>query len=157
MIGDVGFRLKRTVLRNGSFACASLPPSPPMARILLIDDDDPLRAALRESLEYAGHSVVEASEGAAGLALFDEHPFDLIITDLLMPGKEGVEVLMEIRKRKSPVKTLAISGGGARADLSYLQIAKVMGATEVLPKPFTARTLVETVDRVLGINPPATS
>ena len=101
-----------------------------MARILLIDDDDTVRTMLRLTLVHFGHTVIEARDGKEGLELFQDANVDLLITDIVMPEKEGLEVLMELRKKHPPVKIIAISGG------DYLHMAKLMGAAKVLAKPF---------------------
>ena len=77
-----------------------------MARILLIDDDDSVRTMLRLTLAHFGHSVIEARNGKEGLELFQHANADLLITDIVMPEKEGLEVLMELRKKHPPVKSL---------------------------------------------------
>ena len=120
-----------------------------MARILLIDDDDSVRRMINLSLSRLGHAVTEAGNGKEGLALLDRTAFDLIITDIVMPEMEGFEVLMALRKRQPPMKTIAISGGGRMAAVDYLQMAKTMGATTVLEKPFTNAALAAAVAETL--------
>src|SRR6185295_3799520 len=100
-----------------------------MPRILLIDDDDSVRTMLRRTLAHFGHTVIEARNGKEGLELFHSSEVDLIVTDIVMPEKEGLEVLMELRKKQTAVKVIAISGG------DYLHMAKLMGAAKVLAKP----------------------
>jgi DNA-binding response OmpR family regulator len=124
-----------------------------MARILVIDDDRLVRFTIRTALEQAGHSVVEAEDGARGIAAFDAGAFDLVVTDLLMPEKEGVETVREIRQRSTQVKILAVSGGGSMKMLDYLAMAEALGADRSLAKPFTSRALVEIVKELLA--PPA--
>jgi CheY-like chemotaxis protein len=118
-------------------------PTLTMARILLIDDDDTVRTMLRLTLVHFGHTVIEARDGKEGLELFQNTDVDLLITDIVMPEKEGLEVLMELRKRLPPVKIIAISGG------DYLQMAKLMGAAKVLAKPFSSSVLIEAIDELL--------
>jgi DNA-binding response OmpR family regulator len=120
-----------------------------MARILLIDDDDYVRAMLRLTLIHFGHVVIEARNGKEGLALFDGANVDLLITDIVMPEKEGLEVLMELRKKQTTVKIIAISGGGRQGGTDYLHIAKLMGASAVLAKPFSNEVLVSTINSLL--------
>ena len=120
-----------------------------MARILLIDDDAALRGILRETLNYFGHTVFEACDGKQGLELFEQAKPHLVITDIVMPEKEGLEVLMELRRKPSPVKILAISGGGSTGKVEYLQMAKLMGAAAVLAKPFSIDALMAAVDALL--------
>ncbi|MEO5957891.1 MAG: response regulator [Opitutaceae bacterium] len=83
-----------------------------MARILLIDDDDDVRTVLRLTLIHFGHTVIEARNGREGLELFAEARPELVITDIVMPEKEGLEVIIELRAHRPPVKIIAISGGG---------------------------------------------
>jgi len=121
-----------------------------MARILVIDDEAPVRDILRQILEREGHEVVDAPEGAIGLKLFYENPTDLIITDILMPEKEGIEIILELRKTAPGVKIIAISGGGRTGKLDVLPIAKSFGALRTLAKPFERQELLAVVREVLG-------
>jgi CheY-like chemotaxis protein len=118
-------------------------PTLSMARILLIDDDDSVRTMLHLTLAHFGHTVIEARNGKEGLELFQHANADLLITDIMMPEKEGLEVLMELRKKHPPVKIIAISGG------DYLHMAKLMGAAKVLAKPFSTNVLIEAIDELL--------
>ena len=121
-----------------------------MAQILLIDDDDALRTALRLALSHFGHIAIEAPNGKVGLNLFHDCGADLVITDIVMPEKEGLEVLMELRKQQPPVKIIAMSGGGQHSAASnYLQIAKLMGAAKVLVKPFSNEDLIAAINELL--------
>jgi YesN/AraC family two-component response regulator len=99
---------------------------------------------LRLTLDHFGHTVIEARNGKEGLALFQHANIDLLITDIVMPEKEELEVLMELRKRNPPVKIIAISGG------DYLQMAKLMGAAKVLAKPFSSDVLIAAIDDLLS-------
>jgi DNA-binding response OmpR family regulator len=121
-----------------------------MAKILLIDDDESLRSVIRATLEHFGHTVIEASDGKQGLELFAVSETDLVITDIVMPEKEGLEVLMELRKRPKRVKVIAISGGGSTGKVEYLHLAKLMGASSVLAKPFSVTALMAVVDDLLA-------
>jgi DNA-binding response OmpR family regulator len=125
-----------------------------MAHILLIDDDDSVRAMLRLTLNHFGHAVLEAKNGAEGLRLFGTAGADLVITDIVMPEKEGFGVLRELRKRRPSVKTIAISGGGRWLAADYLRIARQLGATKVLQKPFSNAALLAAVEEVLSSPPP---
>lgn len=107
-----------------------------MARILVIDDDDLLRGLLRNALSRAGWIVTEARDGSEGLALFNRSPVDVVITDILMPEKEGLETIRELQARCPDVKIIAMSGGGKGLNLDVLDIAKRFGATVVMEKPF---------------------
>jgi DNA-binding response OmpR family regulator len=106
-----------------------------MARILIIDDDVQILNMLRQTLEREGHAVVDAPDGNEGLRLFRENPTDLIITDLIMPEKEGIETIMELRRDFPDVKIIAISGGGRLDPGQYLSIAKSFGAQYTFTKP----------------------
>ena len=107
-----------------------------MARILLIDDDESFRGVLKVSLEQMGHTVTEACDGRSGLDRFNEGVFDVVVTDLIMPDKEGIETIMDLRKLNPAVKIIAMSGGGRVTSVDYLQIARQVGAKQILAKPF---------------------
>jgi CheY-like chemotaxis protein len=121
-----------------------------MPRILVIDDEGPVRMVLRQMLEKEGYEVEEAAEGAAGIQLLSNCLCDLIVTDLFMPGKEGIETMMEVRKRFPQVKVIAMSGGGRMGKLDLLPMAKSFGAQRVLIKPFERKELLEAVKAVLA-------
>jgi CheY-like chemotaxis protein len=131
-----------------------------MARILLIDDDDSVRTVLLLTLAHYGHTVVEASNGKQGLELFRGGNIDLVITDIVMPEKEGFEVLMKIRKKNPALKIIAISGGGLHNAAHYLHTAKLLGAAKVLAKPFSNEELMTAVNELLpgggAATPPTT-
>ncbi|MBI3246646.1 MAG: response regulator [Deltaproteobacteria bacterium] len=121
-----------------------------MVRILVIDDEAQVRDVLRQMLEKAGYEVVEAPEGAEGLQLHRKHPVDLIITDIVMPGKEGIETILALRKCVPKVKIIAISGGGHMNKLDLLSVAQEFGAARTLAKPFARKELLAAVQEVLG-------
>lgn len=120
-----------------------------MARILVIDDDDQILRTLHQVLELEGHEVVNASNGKEGIKLFKENCADLIITDIVMPEKEGLETIVELRRDFPDVKILAISGGGQVAPESYLTLAKHLGALRTLPKPFERDQLLAAVNAMM--------
>ena len=120
-----------------------------MARLLLIDDDDAFRTMLRRTLERAGHTVTEAEEGGAGLRALATVPIDLVITDIIMPGMEGLQTIQEIRRARPGLKIIAISGGGRQHPESYLKVAQAFGAVCVLSKPFDNQTLFTAIDAAL--------
>lgn len=124
-----------------------------MARILLIDDDESVRTMLRKTLVHFGHTVIEARNGKEGLELFPQARADLIITDIVMPEKEGIEVLMELRTKQPPVKIIAISGGGRGSAVDYLHIAQQLGAAKVLAKPFANEVLMAAINELLAEGP----
>jgi CheY-like chemotaxis protein len=120
-----------------------------MARILLIEDDENVRTVLYLTLVHYGHTVVEASNGREGLDLFRQGSVDLVITDIVMPEKEGFEVLMKIRRKNPALKIIAISGGGLHNAAHYLHTAKLLGAAKVLAKPFSNEALMAAVNELL--------
>jgi CheY-like chemotaxis protein len=120
-----------------------------MARILLIDDDDAVRTVLYLTLTNCGHTVIEARDGKEGLELFKGANVDLVITDIVMPGTEGFEVMMKLRKKNPAVKIIAISGGGLHNAGHYLHTAKLLGAAKVLAKPFSYEALITAVNELL--------
>lgn len=121
-----------------------------MARILVIDDDTAVRATTARILRRAGHFVQEAEEGEQGLRYYREAPFDLVITDLYMPGKEGIETIMELRAERPDLPILAVSGGLLGDIHGPLGDAELFGASASLAKPFTTEELQEAVRRLLG-------
>jgi DNA-binding NtrC family response regulator len=118
--------------------------------ILIIDDDERTRKLFRKILETEGYKVSEASNGNEGIKLFRKEPADLVITDIIMPEKEGIETIMELRKDFPDVKIIAMSGGGLVEADSYLEMAKKMGATEVLTKPIKNDELLKIIKDILG-------
>ena len=120
-----------------------------MTRILVVDDDADVRAAARAILEDAGHEVVEAVDGAAGLRAYRDASFDLVLCDLFMPDVDGIELIRTLRRGSPNVKVIAMSGGAFDGTLDLLDLAPYLGAAEVLPKPFSLDELVRAVERVL--------
>jgi CheY-like chemotaxis protein len=121
-----------------------------IARILVIDDDAAVRETLRLVLESAGHSVTCAEDGERGLEAFETVRPDLVITDILMPEREGIETSLELRRREPGQPIIAISGGGRAGGADFLAMARRMGADAVLPKPFEPDELLDTVARCLA-------
>ena len=122
-----------------------------MKRILVIDDEEQVRRYLRKILEAEGYEVLEAADGKIGLQLYREKPADLIITDLLMPEKEGIETIMELRHDFPDVKIIAISGGGYRiGSKDCLYLAKELGADCTLVKPFSRQQMLDIVKKMLN-------
>jgi DNA-binding response OmpR family regulator len=120
-----------------------------MAKILLIEDDDHLRPTLARFLESLGHQVFEAANGKQGLEIFAGSPTELVVTDLIMPEKEGIETMTALRATDPTVKVIAISGLTPRSAF-YLQLATKFGADLTLPKPFTLDALSKAIDQVLA-------
>ena len=120
-----------------------------MPHILLIEDDELLRSMLRAQLEEKGHIVTEACDGKQGLAEQTLVPADLVLTDLIMPEKEGIETIIELRKKWPGVKIIAMSGGGRMTATGYLSIARRVGAGAVLNKPFSSDELEMAINELL--------
>jgi CheY-like chemotaxis protein len=120
-----------------------------MANILLVDDEEQLRSVLTIVLESEGHVVREAQDGDEALESYSRQPADLVITDLLMPGKEGIETIMELRQSYPEVKIIAMSGRINSGRESNLEAAKLLGADYILAKPFSNRDIVNAVDKIL--------
>jgi DNA-binding response OmpR family regulator len=121
-----------------------------MARILLVDDDPDIREVLRDHLESAGHSVVEAQNGRIGMMVLDQNPCDLVITDVYMPDGDGLEFITEIHTKAGELPVIAISGGGSHDfGLRMLSVSSVLGAKAILAKPFNSEVLLQTVEQVL--------
>ncbi len=121
-----------------------------MASVLLIDDDFDFRSMIAETLKSAGHEVIEASDGLEGLHRFAESPVDLVITDMVMPGADGVEVINALREINSVIKILAVTGGGVIEPGYYANIAGSLGADMTLQKPFSLQKLLDSVDDLVG-------
>ena len=121
-----------------------------MQRVLVIDDDEQVRALLYEILERAGFEVMEASNGVEGLKLYRLQPADLVITDLIMPEKEGVETIMELRSQFPNARIIAISGGQRAGGRDYLPIAARLGARRTVAKPFSRQEILEAVRETLA-------
>ena len=118
-------------------------------RILIVDDDDQMRSLIGKMLDGTGHDVVVAPDGKAGLGLIDEQPPDVVVTDILMPETDGLELIYTLRRDFPDVKIIAISGCGETGYLNFLSEAEEFGADETLRKPFTRAQLLETIERVL--------
>lgn len=121
-----------------------------MPSILIIDDDDSLRDALRRTLYKEGYTIVEASDGGRGLKQLESSPADLILLDIFMPGKEGLETITELRRSHPGVRVIAMSGGGTKGMMDVLNIATMLGARRTLAKPFTREQLLEAVREELS-------
>jgi len=110
------------------------------------------------TLTHFGHTVIEARNGKEGLELFKQADPELVITDIVMPEKEGFTVLRELRTKQVPlVKVIAISGGGKQSAADILRMAKLLGAAKVLTKPFSNEALIAAINELLpgdGTKPP---
>ena len=121
-----------------------------MKRILIIDDEEKVLNVLCSALTRAGFAVIKAFNGKEGMKLHREDPVDLIITDLIMPEKEGIETIRELTAKFPNTKIIAISGGGHIGPEHYLNMAKMFGAQRTLAKPFRRDELVRTVEELLN-------
>ena len=118
-----------------------------MARILTIDDDDAVRSIVAHALTRDGHSVIQAADGVEGAARLHSHTFDLVITDLIMPNREGIETIIELHRDFPTLPIIAMSG--AAESNSNLRMAQLLGARSTLQKPFSIQELQDAVTRVL--------
>lgn len=125
-----------------------------MACVLIIDDEELIRRTLRYALEGAGHMVTTAGDGREGLKEVRAAAFDVIVTDIIMPHKEGIETILEIRKHYPSVPIIATSGGGQIGRDRLLSMAEALGATASLAKPFRPRDLLTLIDRCLAAASP---
>ena len=121
-----------------------------MPRILIIDDDDLTRAILRVWLQEAGYDVSDTSSGDEALNVLQQESIDLVITDMMMPAKDGLQTILEIRRLPQRFKIIAISSGGPTNSSRLLETAKRFGAISTLAKPFSAEQLAETVAAALS-------
>ncbi len=123
-----------------------------MAKILVVDDEKQIRDILMQMLQRAGHDVNVAEDGVIALEMYRKSPADLIITDLIMANKNGLELIQEISREYGQVPVIAISGGVPTSPSGYyLSVAKLMGASKVLDKPFSKDQLLEAVDEVMNV------
>jgi DNA-binding NtrC family response regulator len=121
-----------------------------MTRVLIIDDDSEIRTLVQRVLTGAGYETAVAEDGREGMKLQQKQPADLIITDLIMPGQEGLETIIEMRRRFPKVKIIAMSGGGHGGVLDFLPMASQLGAALTLAKPFTPDRLLTAVREVMA-------
>jgi CheY-like chemotaxis protein len=120
-----------------------------MARILIIDDEPQIRSMLRLMLERVGYEIAEAPDGIEGIRRYRENPADLIITDLIMPNKDGIGMIIDLKKEFPKVKIIAMSGGGVNRPEGYLDGAKKLGATRTLTKPIDRDEMLKAVKETL--------
>ncbi len=120
-----------------------------MASILIIDDDEFIRKMMLQILTEAGYQVFEAMNGKEGIGRYRAEPTDLLITDLIMPEKDGIEVIMDLRGEFPEAKIIAMSGGSRYGKADFLKTAKMLGARRILDKPFDLETLLATVKEAL--------
>ncbi len=118
-----------------------------MAKIIYIEDDDNVRYAISKLLTKNGHSVIEATNGFEGIELIKKSEVDIVLTDIVMPVMEGMELIAHLVKEYPGLPIIAISGGPRFGTTDYLTFATRMGATEILPKPINEEKLLEYIER----------
>lgn len=128
-----------------------------MARILIVDDEPDILTILDRMLRKMSHETALASNGKEAVRRLEEAPFDLVITDLIMPETEGIETIAAVRKRWPDTKIIAMSGGGRQSPTPYLAVAATLGADATLAKPFDRADLVDALQHVLGGDEPTSS
>ncbi|MGQ9619817.1 MAG: response regulator [Bacteroidales bacterium] len=121
-----------------------------MHGIMIVEDETEVREMLKDALSRKKYPLIEASNGKEALAKFKASLVDLVITDILMPDEDGLKVIMKLKEIKPSVKIIAISGGGKIGPASYLNIAKALGADEIIAKPFSLKTLVSRIEELLS-------
>ncbi len=119
-----------------------------MKMILVIDDDPDTREEIREYLVSKNYKVVTATDGAEGLNMARHGPIDVVITDLIMPRKDGVETIARLKETKPGIAIIAISGGGRARYLSLLDMAKKAGADRTFAKPLALAELLQAVEEL---------
>ncbi|MFC1766459.1 response regulator [Planctomycetota bacterium] len=120
-----------------------------MAHILVIDDNTNLREMVCSILMRAGHYVLEAREGSEAIDMITEKTPDLVLTDIIMPGKEGIQTIIDLRRSHPDMRIIGMSGGGTIGPEHCLDMAKEFGASQTLQKPFGKEKLLKTVNEVL--------
>ena len=121
-------------------------------RILVVDDDTIMRETLRDILLFEGFSVSSADGGSQAISQLSDESFDLVITDILMPQRDGLEVITEAKKMYPKMQIIAISGGGYISSDTYLRMATDAGADDIISKPFDVDDFLGKVYRILGLS-----
>jgi CheY-like chemotaxis protein len=115
-------------------------------RILVVDDNADIRSSTKQLLEKLGYDVQTASEGAAAVRAHRERNVAIVLTDIFMAGTEGMETIATFKREWPDVRVVAMSGGGERAKMDYLEAAAQVGADATLQKPFTLKALLAAID-----------
>ncbi len=121
-----------------------------MKNVLVIDDDLELKDMMVEMISREGYNAHGAGDGKEALKLINEKSFDLIITDIIMPEKEGIEMIIELKKKQPELKIIAISGGGKLGPEGYLDLASKLGADATFTKPVSRSELLEEIEKLIG-------
>jgi DNA-binding response OmpR family regulator len=119
-------------------------------QILVIEDDFAVRELILQTLSRAGYQVIAAGDGVEGLNLFREKNPALVITDIVMPQKEGLQTIIELRQESPGVKVIAMSGGGRYCNADYLKLARKFGASRTVSKPFMREEMLTAVRELLA-------
>lgn len=122
-------------------------------KVIVIDDDPAVRSVIVAAFERVGCETRWAIDGRSGVRLFNAEPAHLVVTDIVMPNQEGIETIMQLKRRDRPPKLIAISGGGRKGGQDFLTWASHLGADATLPKPFRTSELIEVARSLL--EPPA--
>ena len=125
-----------------------------MANILVIDDDATIQLVFSQFLTSLGHEIMQAENGKKGMSMIQETRPDLVITDIMMPEMDGLEILMQLRSTHDSVPVIAISGGMRSLPVNFLQQAKLFGARYVFEKPVPLDVLRNAVTELLDEKPP---
>ena len=125
-----------------------------MAKILVIDDDATIQLVFAKFLARLGHEIMQAENGKAGMGIIQETRPDLVITDIMMPEMDGLEILMQLRSMHDSIPVIAISGGMRALPVNFLQQAKLFGARYVFEKPVPLGVLHNAVKELLGEESP---
>ncbi len=121
-----------------------------MAGIMIVEDQAEFREMLKEALSRRKYSIIEASDGKEAMLKFKASIVDLVVTDILMPEEDGLKVIMKLKEIKPGIKIIAISGGGKAGHGNYLNLAKALGADDILSKPFSLSTLISRIEELLN-------
>lgn len=120
-----------------------------MARILIVDDDPSILDFLRTILLREGHIVDEAADGKIAKEMYSKGKYDLLVTDVVLPGKEGLDLILELERENPGLKVIAVSGGDRIEPGYYLELASILGAQQTLAKPFTPQEFLQRVRAML--------
>lgn len=120
-----------------------------MSTVLVIDDHRPFLEMMSQVIRREGYDVMEATDGAEGLRLCEKQPPDVVVTDILMPEKDGLEAIRDFKRDYPNMKIIAVSGGGSSVQIDYLPLAKKMGADSVLHKPIEPAEMIEALKGIL--------
>ena len=117
-----------------------------MRKILIVDDEQLIREGLKIALEQEGYLVQIAEDGRDALKIMESYKPDVIVTDIIMPEKDGIELIINIRKTNKDMRIIAISGGGRISAKDHLRIASKLGADCIITKPFSAKELIARIE-----------